>query len=196
MKSILTVLIAACIIAACSQGDKKKSSSKNEKSSVDAKHLLTKEGIGELKIGMLQKDIEKLLGQALQMKHAKDTGEIWSDTAVAKYGDMDVELYFQRSYREEHKDEMELFGMSTGSTLCKTAEGVGVGDDRNAILEAYPDNPITMGPDSYMVNDTTWALSKTDYFINVSDDKWDKQINFRLVNKKVTKMEASLNMGE
>ncbi len=195
MKSFLTVLIAALIIAGCSQGDKKKIS-KTDKKSGDAKYLLSKEGIGDLKIGMLQKDIEKLLDQSLSMKHRNDTGEVWMDTATAKYGDIEVELYFQKMYSEEPAHKMELFALSTSSPLCKTASGVGVGDDRSAILAAYEDNPISMGPESVMVNDSTWALSKTNYYINVSDDKWDKQIIFQLINKKVATIQASLAMGE
>lgn len=196
MKSLLLLLFSAFIITSCSQDNKEKTSSAKDKKAVDEKHLLSKDGIGDLKIGMLQKDIEKLLGQPLAMKHAKDTGEIWMDTATAKYLDMELELYFQRSYIEDHKDEMELFALSTSSPLCKTADGLGVGDDRNAILAAYQDNPINMGPESVMANDTTWALSKTNYYINISDDKWDKQIVFLLVNKKVATMQATLSMGE
>lgn len=196
MKSFFTILIAALIVSACSQGDKQKSSSKKDKGTVDAKYLISKDGIGDLKIGMLQKDIEKLLNRALVMKHANDTGEVWVDTAMAKYGDIDVELYFQRSYVEENSDQMELMALSTSSPLCKTADGLGVGDDRDAILAVYQDNPINMGPESYMINDSTWGLSKTNYYININDDKWDKQITFLLVNKKVSSVQASLAMGD
>lgn len=145
---------------------------------------------------MLQKDIEKILGQPLVMRHANDTGEIWVDTAIAKYNDIEVELYFQRSYVEENSDQMELMALSTSSPLCRTIDGLGVGDDREAILAVYQDNPINMGPENVMVNDTTWALSKTNYYINVSDDKWDRQIIFLLVNKKVKSVQASLAMGD
>lgn len=195
MKSFLTVFIATLIIAGCSQSDKKKNATTDKKPG-DAKYLLSKEGIGDLKIGMLQKDIEKLLNQSLSMKHRNDTGEVWMDTATAKYGDIEVELYFQKSYSENPVDKMELFALSTGSPLCKTASGVGVGDDRSAILAAYENNPINMGPESVMVNDSTWTLSKTNYYINVSDDTWDKQIIFQLINKKVATIQASLAMGE
>lgn len=195
MKRLLIIFTSVLFVAACSQGDKK-SSSQTKKDPPKPEYLLSKEGIGDLKIGMLQKDIEKLLGQPLAMKHANDTGEVWMDTAIAKYHEMELELYFQRSYIEVHKDEMELFALSTSSPLCKTADGLGIGDDRDAILAVYQDNPINMGPESYMINDSTWGLSKTNYYINVSDDKWDKQIIFLLVNKKIAKLEASLAMGE
>lgn len=194
MKNSLLLLATVLLLASCK--DKEKSSAKKDKDPVSTEYLITKEGIGELKIGTFQADIEKLLKQSLVMKHAKDTGEVWSDTATVTYNKMEVTLYFQKSYLEAHPEEMELFGLSTNSTLCKTATGLGVGDDRSAILAAYEDNPINMGPESVMVNDSTWALSKTNYYINVSDDKWDKQIIFQLINKKVATIQASLAMGE
>lgn len=195
MKSLFTMFVAVLIVAACSQGNKEKSA-KTDKKPGDAKYLLSKEGIGDLKIGMPQKDIEKLLGQPLIMKHANDTGVVWVDTATAKYGEIEVDLYFQKVYTEEPSNEMELFGLSTSSPKCKTADGLGVGDDRDDVLAAYPDNPINMGPESVMVNDTTWTLSKTNYYININDDKWDKQIVFLLVNKKVATMQVTLAIGE
>lgn len=196
MKSLFLLLLSALVITGCNQGDKEKPSSKKDKNPVNEKYLLSKDGIGELKIGMTKTDLEKLLKEPLIMKHAKDTGEIWVDTATAKYGEIQVDLYFQKMYSEEPTTEMELFGLSTSSPLCKTASGLGVGDDRSAVLAAYEDNPVNMGPESVMVNDTTWALSKTNYYINISDDKWDKQIVFLLVNKKVASMQATLSMGE
>ena len=143
MKSLLAILVTVLVLAACSQGDKQKSSSKKDKGTVDSKYLLSKEGIGDLKIGMLQKDIEKLLDQRLAMKHANDTGEVWVDTATAKYRDIDVELYFQRSYVEENSDQMELMALSTSSPLCKTADGLGVGDERMLFLPSTRITPLT-----------------------------------------------------
>jgi hypothetical protein len=196
MKNSLLVLAAILLLASCKNNDKEKSSGQKDKTPVSSEYTITKDGIGELKIGMLQADIEKMLKQSLVMKHAKDTGEIWSDTATVTYNKMEVTLYFQKSYLEGHTDDFELFGLSTNSPLCKTPAGIGVGDDRNAVLAAYADNPITMGPESVMVNDTTWAFSKTDYYIYVSDEKWDRQLSFRLVNKKVASVEAILQMGD
>ncbi|MBL0267910.1 MAG: hypothetical protein KAX45_11425 [Chitinophagaceae bacterium] len=194
MKNVLLILLAALVFTGCKQGDKEKSPGIKEKP--DAENTITKDGIGNLKIGMTKTDLEKMLKATLSMKHAKDTGEIWMDTATVQYAGMEVELYFQKLYSEEPSTEMELFGLSTKSPLCKTTAGIGVGDDRNAVLTAYEENPITMGPESVMVNDTTWTLSKTNYSIHVSDDKWDKQISFYLINKKIASMEAGLQMGE
>jgi hypothetical protein len=195
MKNSLLLLVTVLLLAACKNDDKQKSSTQTDKK-VSSEYLISKEGIGELKIGMTRTELEKLLKQSLVMKHANDTGEVWSDTATVTYAKMEVTLYFQKMYSETPTDEMELFGLSTSSPLCKTATGLGVGDDRNAVLAAYEDSPITMGPENIMLNDTTWGFSKTNYNIYVSDDKWDKQLSFLLVNKKVATLEAVLQMGD
>jgi hypothetical protein len=198
MKNSLLLFAVVLLLSGCKENKKEKTDDPARQSPDNPSHLLTKEGIGDLKIGMTKTDIEKLLKQPLAMKHANDTGEVWMDTAAAKYGEIDVEMYFQKHYTTEGEptNEMELFGVSTGSKLCRTAAGIGVGDDRLAILTAYADNPINMGPENIMINDTTWGLSKTNYYINVSDEKFDKQITFLLINKKVSRLEAVLQMGD
>lgn len=196
MKNSLLLLATVLLLAACKENTKQKSSVQTDNKPVSSEYLISKEGIGELKIGMTKTDLEKILKAPLIMKHAKDTGEVWVDTATATYGKIGVSLYFQKQYSEKPTDEMELSGISTSSPLCKTPTGLGVGDDKSAILVAYEDNPITMGPENIMLNDTTWTFSKTNYFIHVSDDKWDKQLSFLLVNKKITTIEAGIQMGD
>lgn len=196
MKYLLLFTIVGLLIFSCKDSSKEKTTTKTGKAPSNSKHLISKDGIGELKIGMTKKDIEKLLQESLVMQHANDTGEVWSDTAVVKYNEIEVTLYFQKIYSENPTDEMELYGLGTSSPLCRTADGLGVGDDKYAVLAAYEDNPISMGPENIQLNDTTWGFSKTNYNIYVSDDKWDKQISFVLVNKKVAKIEAILHMGD
>ncbi len=196
MKYLLLLTIAGLLFISCKDSDKEKSTGKTGKAPTNSKYLISKDGIGELKVGMTKKDIEKLLQESLVMQHANDTGEIWSDTAIVKYGEIEVTLSFQKIYSEKPTDEMELYGLSTSSPLCRTADGLGVGDDKYAVLSAYEDNPISMGPENIQLNDTTWGFSKTNYNIYVSDDKWDKQITFLLVDKKVVKLEAMVHMGD
>lgn len=198
MKNLLLLLGVVVCTCSCNQKDKEKTSPQTKKEAPKPEYLLSKDGIGEIKIGMTQAELEKLLGQPLAMKHADDNSEdIWADTAVAKYRDIEVSLFFERQYNADKAVKvMELSALATSSPLCKTANGLGVGDDRSAILAAYEDNPINMGPESIMVNDSTWALSKTAYYINISDDKWDRQIIFRLIDKKVASLEATLLIGD
>lgn len=194
MKILLHLLVPVLLLTACKDNNKQNPSVQTGKAPTSSDYLISKEGIGELKIGMTKTELEKILKDPLVMKHANDTGEVWVDTAIANYGKIEVTLYFQKQYAEKPTNEMELTGIGTSSPLCKTVTGLGVGDDRSAILAAYEDNPISMGPENVMVNDTTWTLSKTNYYIHVSDDKWDKQLSFLLVNKKITAIEAVLQM--
>jgi hypothetical protein len=195
MKNFFFLLIATGLFS-CNQKDKKETVKQPEKKIENTGYTITKDGIGDIKIGMTQAELEKLLNQKLTLRHTNDA-DAWSDTATAKYKDIEVSLYFDRQYNENEKIKiMELMGVSTSSPLCKTANGLGVGDERLAILSAYEDSPIDMYPESEMVNDSTWVPSKTKYNINVKDDQWDKAIIFRLLNKKVASLEASMIMGD
>jgi hypothetical protein len=58
---------------------------------------------------------------------------------------------------------MQLSGISTTSPKCRTATGLGVGDDKMAIIEAYDNSPIDLGPEYFMVNDTTGNQAKQNF---------------------------------
>lgn len=192
MKNVLICLFAAFAFTSCSQKDKKETPKNVE----NGDYVITKEGINELKIGMPQSDVEKLLNQKFDFKAMKDSVGYWNDTVKSKYKDLEVSLYFERQYIADDSSFMQLSGVETSSPLCKTAAGIAVGDEKSAIIPAYEDNPINMGPEWENTNDTTWVMSKTKYSISVKDDKWDKQLIFHLVNKKVTSIQAAIVMEE
>ncbi|MBI5858109.1 MAG: hypothetical protein HZB42_10740 [Sphingobacteriales bacterium] len=195
MRSLFIILLSALTIVSCNQKDKQSSSKQKDKKNVNSSYVVSKDGIGEVKIGMTQAELEKLLNQKLAMKYAGDP-EAWADTSTAKYKDIDVTLYFERYTNEDETHNMQLTGVKTSSSLCTTASGLGIGDDKPAIIAAYDDNPIDMGPEYEQVNDTTWAPSKIKYNINIKDDKWDRQLIFQLIDKKVASLGASIIMGE
>ena len=136
------------------------------------------------------------LSQQFNFNSIKDSAGYWQDTVKAKYKEIEVSLYFERQYVDEENSIMQLAGIETSSTLCKTASGIGIGDEKSTIISAYDDNPIYMGPEFEQVNDTTWLPSKTKYNINVKDDKYDKELIFHLLNKKVVALEAAIIMGD
>ena len=195
MRNLFIFFFAAFTFLSCNQKSKQPAAKQPANKTENTGYIISKDGIGDLKIGMTKSEVEKLLGQKFNLKSATDS-TVWQDTVLAKYKDLDVSLYFERQYNEENSYEMQLTGVSTSSPLCKTASGIGIGDEKSAIISAYDDNPIYMGPDYDMVNDTTSVPSKIKYFINVKDDKWDKELVFRLVNKKVASLQASILMGE
>ena len=197
MKQLFILMASIIVFAACKSDKKDNNTSQKEKPAVDAAYLVSKDGIGDIKIGMTQAELEKLLNQTLTLKHANEK-DIWMDTATAKYKDIDVTLYFEKQYAEDENAPriMQLTGVNSSNAKCKTATGIGIGDDKAAIVAAYDDSPIDMGPEYFMVNDSTWEPSKNKFYVNVKDDKYDKQISFRLVDKKVAALEASIIMGE
>jgi hypothetical protein len=195
MKYLLIFFFAAFILLSCNQKSQQPAAKQPDNKTSTTGYVISKDGIGDLKVGMSLAEVEKLLGQKFNLKLATDS-TLWQDTTLAKYKDLDVSLYFERQYSEENVYDMQLTGVSTSSPLCKTASGIGIGDEKSAIISAYDDSPINMGPDYDMVNDTTWVPSKTKFSINVKDDKWDKELVFQLVNKKVASIQARILMGE
>jgi hypothetical protein len=146
---------------------------------------------------MTQEELEKLLNQKLALKHTNDA-DAWSDTAIAKYKDIEVSLFFQQQYNEDQNAPKvwELFELSSESTLCKTMTGIGIGDDKIAVISRYDDNYINMGPQFEQVNDSTWLPSKTKYMIHVLNTDDNKEIFFKLINKKIVSIGVSLAMGD
>lgn len=198
MKKLLLLLTAAIVIISCNQKKKGETTKQENKNSGDTTYVVSKYGIGDVKIGMTKEELEKLLKQQLVFMHAKDTEEVWMDTASAKYKDIELSLFFQPRYNEDQNapKEWELFGLSSTSQLCKTATGIGIGDDRVAVVNGYDDNYINMGPEYEQVNDTTWLPSKSKYNINVSYYDDDKQLFFSLLNKKIVAIGVSIAMGD
>jgi len=198
MKKIFLLLATAITVISCNQKKKNETTKEPDKKTGDSGYTITKEGIGGIKIGMTHQELEKLLNQQLVLKHAKDKEEVWMDTAVGKYRDIDVSLFFQPRYNEDQDAPKvwELFGLSSTSPLCKTAAGIGIGDDRVAVVNGYDDNYINMGPEYEQVNDSTWLPSKTKYNVYVSFYEDDKQLFFNFLNKKISAIGVSIAMGD
>ena len=186
------VLIVFSFLACKTKQDKKEPAKKIENND----YTISKNGIGKLKIGMTQTEVGDLLNKHFTFNAMKDSAGYWNDTVKTKYKDMDVSLFFERQYNDSDNNVMLLNGVETNSPLCKTTSGIGVGDEKSVILPAYEDNPINMGPEWESVNDSTWAMSKTKYSISIKDDKWDKELIFHLINKKVVSLQAGIIIGD
>lgn len=192
MKNLILFFFTSIVLFSCNQQSKNNTENKN----VNSNYIISKEGIGELKIGMSQAYLEKLLNQQFQFNNEKDSERYWQDTVKTKYKEIEVSLIFQRQYNDDDNSAMQLVGVETSSPLCKTATGIGIGNNKSEIISSYDDNPIVMGPEWEQVNDTTWAPSKTKFNIQVRDDKYDHELIFHLLNKKVVSLETSMIMGD
>ena len=152
-------------------------------------YLVGMNGIGALKIGMSQAEIEKMLNQKFILKNALDTAVSWQDSTTAKYKNINVTLFFQRHYTAENIYYMYLTGLKTNSPLCKTKQGIGIGADKLKIIAAYEPYNISMGPE---FEDEAYTMkSKTKYLITTLSDNGERKIIFYLRNKKVTAIEVN-----
>jgi hypothetical protein len=196
MRSLFFISFLATALYSCNQKDKQPNTKQSDKKIENTGYTISKDGIGDLKIGLTQAEAEKLLNQLFQFNAIKDSAGYWQDTVKTKYKEIEVFLYFERQYVNDDSSFMQLAGVETSSPLCKTASGIGIGDEKKTIIAAFDDNPINMGPEFEHVNDSTWLPSKTKYSINVRDDNYDKELIFHLVNKKVSSLQATLIMGD
>jgi len=144
-------------------------------------YTVSMNGIGALKIGMSQAELEKLLNQKFILKNALDTAESWQDSTAARYKNINVTLFFQRHYTAENIYYMYLTGLKTSSPLCKTKQGIGIGADKLKIIAAYEADNISMGPE--FEDEAFTKKSKTGYIISMNNDNNDRQIVFYLKNR-------------
>jgi hypothetical protein len=196
MRSLFVISLLSFALLSCNQKKQQPNSKQGDKKTENSDYTISKDGIGKLKIGMTHSEVGDLLNKHFSFNAMKDSVGYWNDTVKTKYMDMDVSLFFERQYNENDNGVMLLNGVETTSPLCKTVSGIAVGDEKSVILPAYEDSPINMGPEWEPVNDSTWAMSKTKYSISVKDDKWDKELVFHLVNKKVVSLQAGIIMGD
>jgi len=176
-------------LAACGgkQDDKKTTKNKN------TDYLVSLDGIGAVKTGMSQAELEKVLQQKIHLTNPTDTvTKSWMDSVTIRYKEAALKLSFVRTYAYATMDSfhMRVDDITTSSPLCKTAEGVGIGSTKLQVINAFDNYKIYMRPEYVMVNDTTWGLSKSVYLIQVREDREGPQITFYLKDNKVYSIEV------
>lgn len=154
-------------------------------------YLVTPKGIGQLKLGMKKAELEKVLGKKIQLKNLLEK-DGYSDTIKAKYKNIDVQVYIEKSWVDEDNYELVLSGIRTSSPLCKTAGGIGIGTDKLRIVNAYENSTVYIWPE--YEDDTYTRRSKTKAVISVFSDEEANSLNFYLVNKKVASIEVTYAM--
>jgi predicted metallo-beta-lactamase superfamily hydrolase len=79
------------------------------------------DGIGAIKLGMKQLEVEKVLNKKILLTNPQDTiSGSWQDSAKVKYKNIEVRLSFQRNYTDDKVFDMEVIGIQTTSPVCKT----------------------------------------------------------------------------
>jgi hypothetical protein len=195
MKKLFLFLCSSLLLfAACSDPKAGQPGSDRDTASVaqNNDYLVSMEGIGAIKIGMTQTELENLLNQKFILRNALDSAVSWQDSVKARYKNMDVTLFFQRSYTAENVYYMYLIGLRTTDPICKTTSGISIGADKLQIIAATEDNDILMGPEYENVNDTTTTKSKTRYLISIKNETGTRKITLNLNNKKVVAIEVAI----
>lgn len=165
-------------------------------------YRISMEGLGALKLGMTQEELEKLLSQKITLDNHLDTiNNFYQDTARLKYKGIAVQLEFERSYYAPNVFHMRLIGIRGSSPLCKTVSGIGIGADQLKIVTAYPNNHIIIQPGFVSYYETEKGKGKST--ISIMDDSAYRMeesnaymIRLYLMNKKVVSFELKAQLAD
>lgn len=161
-------------------------------SAVDSTYLVSMEGIGSIKTGMSQSELEALLQTKIPLTNPTDSiSGIWEDTATVRYKNANFLINFVRSYTGSNPGDfyMRVNGIITENSLFKTNSSIGIGSTKQEIMAAYPDKQLFMHPG--FDSDTDTVFSKSIYIINIRDDREGPQIVCYLKDNKTNKIEVS-----
>ena len=173
------------------------------KSVQNKEEIISMNGLGSLKLGMSQVEVEKLLNTAVIMtKNYLDTlNGYYEDTAKVTYKNIPLQLEFQRSYTAPNKFHMRLIGIRASSPLCKTASGITIGSDKLKIIADYDTSHIKIQQGYVSYYNTEEGKGKTT--LSVMDDEVSLPDNsdlytmvFYLLNKKVVSFELKAKLKE
>lgn len=156
-------------------------------------YLISLDGIGPVKTEMTLAELETVLKQKIPLTNPKDTSSgSWMDSAFIKIKEADLRLSFVRTYAYKNPDSfhMRVSDMRTSSPLFKTINGIGVGSSRLEVCNAFDNYRIYMGPETVMINDSTWVQSKDLYQVRVREHREGPQIVFYVKDNKVYQVEV------
>lgn len=166
-------------------------------------HTISMNGLGSLKLGMSQEEVEKLLNEKILLPNSLDTiNSNYQDTAKLKYENIDVQLEFNRSYYAPYKFRMRLIGIKSNNTLCKTASGIGVGTDILKIIAVYDSLHVKIQPGYVNYYKTEEGKGKST--VSILDDAASTMdyysdaytMVFYLLNKKVVSFELKAKLKD
>jgi hypothetical protein len=158
-------------------------------------YTISMNGLGALKLGMTQAQLEEFLNQKIALDNHLDTNNYsYEDTARLKYKGINVELEFTRSFFAPNQFHMRLIGIRASSPLCKTATGIGIGSDRLKIIADYNNYHVKIQPGYVSYYETEKGkgkstLSVLDDAASTMDGSNAYTIVFYLLNKKVVSFE-------
>ena len=156
-------------------------------------HIISMNGLGALKLGMSQEEVEKLLNEKILLPNSLDTiNDNYQDTAKL----------FNRNYYAPNVFRMRLIGIKANSPLCKTASGIGVGTDMLKIIAAYDSLHVKIQPGYAYYYETEEGEGKST--VSILDDAASTMdyfsdaytMVFFLLNKKVISFELKAKLKD
>jgi predicted solute-binding protein len=150
-------------------------------------------GIGDVKVGMKQADLEKLTGIKVKLKHlAKKESDSYRDSVNFTYKEVEYMVTVERSYSEENNNDITVAEVRSSSPKIKTKSGIGIGDDKYKIISTYEGYTIHIMPEW---EDNYTKKSKTKSTVWLHGDETGNVIIFYLDNNKVTAIAVTYNEG-
>lgn len=164
-------------------------------------YIFSMKGLGGLKLGMSQAEVEKLLDEKIVLRNSLDTTSYsYQDTAKLKYKNIDVQLEFDRNYYAPYKFRMHLIGIRASSPLCKMATGIGIGTDMLKIIAVYDSLHVKIQPGHVTYYETDKGKGKSTLSIlddgaSTMDGSNAYTMVFYLLNKKVVSFELKARLN-
>lgn len=138
-------------------------------------------GIGAVKIGMKQRELERLLQSNLSLHHLLEERP-QADTVSFSWNGVSYAVVLDRGYDESTRNDITVHAVICESPELKTKSGVGIGDDKLKIVSTYDGYTLHILP-AYEGNPP--AKSKTRSTVILYSDTSPTCIIFYLDNNKV-----------
>jgi len=151
--------------------------------------------MGPFKLQMNKLDVEKILNQKIVFKLGENE---YLKTADVNYKDYLLKFMFQSMTESNNPDSLEVYSISTKVVRIKTLSGLGIGNTKLDLFNAYSDKYDVSLYSAYEYNYTTEKhikVPETRTF-SLSDNDLYTQLQFTLVNNFVTEITVSVNEGD
>ncbi len=156
--------------------------------SAQENYELTTLRIGPYKIFMKADEAEKISGKKLLQF------DEWDKSNIVIFQGEIIDVKLQNTYISEKENNVPaVYSLSTKSPKFKTKSGMGVGNTKDELIEAYKNYP------NFSVNqgweDNGEKTSKTISYFNLSDLDATTELSFKLENNIVTQVSIFINEG-
>lgn len=152
-------------------------------------------GIGPIKLGMTVAEVEKIVGQKINISLTKDTKDYIMDTISLGFKGADLKIIFYNEYTDQQKYQVAVYGIISSSPLCKTKSGISIGDDKLKIITTYDNYFMEIAPELDQVGAGELKPSKTNSTIILHGQNENGVIEFRLINNKVASFSVTIFQG-